>query len=184
MLTAKRGRVDEDLLMKLESASIKIDRELCYDTNPMLQVIYKRYTVANQVISQVADMINDRSWPKELGKPPNQTEIVCLFVAKTTWNKTYAKLLPCAEGYQDMRSWLEDPDTCSDQELWGETKSRYTISDLSDWLNSKDKASKKRKGKEKEKEKEASGSAKEKVKEKPKVVVSESKKSHKKKRVG
>lgn len=164
--------------MRLESAGIRIDCHLCYDTNPMLQVIYKCYTVANQVILQVADIINDRSWAKELGKPPNQTEIVRLFVAKTTWHQTYAKLLPHAEGYEDMCSWLEDSDTCSDQELWGETKSRYTISDLSDWVNSKDKASKKWKGKEKEKE--ASWSAKEKVKEKPKVV-SESKKSHKKK---
>jgi len=70
-----------------------------------------------------------------------------------------------------MHAWLEDSDDCPDHELWGETKSRYTISDLSDWLSSKDNTSKKWKGKEKEKE--ASGSAKEKTK-----VVSESNKSH------
>ena len=52
-------------------------------------------------------------------------------MAKTTWHSSYAKLFPTAEGYEDMLAWLEgESDFKSDLELWGVTKSKYTLAHL------------------------------------------------------
>ena len=72
--------------------------------NPTLQVIYKCWTIANNLISEVEKMVNQGKWPRELRKSPNKTEIIELFVAKTTWHQTYAKLIPCALQYEDMEA--------------------------------------------------------------------------------
>jgi hypothetical protein len=139
-------------------------------------------------------MVNERKWPRELRKPPNRTEVIELFVAKTTWHNTYAKIIPRALQYEDMEAWLkDDSDSPSDLELWGyEPHLRYTTGDLKEWLDSEDKkksmkkpAAKKviatkavQKGKAKESQV-ASGSGSGKGKEKAKESVG-GKKSHKK----
>jgi hypothetical protein len=86
-------------------------------------------------------MVSARKWPRELRKPPNRTEIIELFVAKTTWHHTYAKIIPRALEYEDMEAWLkDDSDSLSALELWGyEPHLRYTTADLKDWLDSEDK---------------------------------------------
>ena len=183
--------MDEELLAKLESAGLEFDHAICFDNNPSLQVIYKRYTVANNLISQVNKMDKDRNWPQELGKSPNNTEIISLFVAKTTWYQTYVKILSRLIGYSDMVAWLvEDPDSKPELELWegvGEGRAQYTIIDLQEWLDLQDKKkstkvkkTKVTKGGEKGQAKEsqvASGSGKGKGKEKAKES---GKKSHRK----
>lgn len=193
--TKRSGRVDEELLAKLESAGFEIDHALCFDKNPTLQVIYKRYTVGNSVMTEVEKMVNARKWPRELGKPPNQAEIIGLFVAKTTWYKSYVKVLGRLDDkkHKDMKAWLqEDPDSKPDVELWegvGIGRSQYTLNDLDNWFDLQDEkksttkpAVAKKKGVEKGKAKEtqvASGSGSGKGKEKAKESVG-GKKSHKK----
>ena len=190
--------VDESLLHKLKAAGLTINDSLCYDTNPTLQVMYQGYAHINEIQAKISDMVAEHQWPAELGKYPNKTELIGLFVANTTWHNSYAKVFPMVEGYEDMLAWLEgDSDRKSDVDFWGTTKSRYTIADLGEWL-------KKQKGKEavkpvmrstvkstkgaKEKEKKqgsASGSGVRKGNQK--AVESEQadskKKSHKKKKV-
>jgi hypothetical protein len=192
--TKRSSRVNEDLLAKLESAGFEIDHAICFDKNPTLQVIYKRYTVANNIMTEVDKMVNARKWPRELGKPPNQAEIIGLFVAKTTWYKSYVKVLNrLDDDHKDMKAWLqEDPDSEPDLELWEGVdvgRSQYTLNDLADWFDLQDKkkstkkpAAAKKKGVEKGKAKEtqvASGSGSGKGKEKAKESVG-GKKSHKK----
>ena len=131
---AKRT-IDENLLRRLKTAGLQINESLCYDTSPGLQVMYQRYIHIHKIQAQVADMIAERKWPADVGKYPNKTEIIGLFVAKTTWHNSYAKLFPTAEGYEDMLAWLEgDPNSKSDLELWGVTKLKYTLVDLEEWL--------------------------------------------------
>ena len=103
---------------------------------PTLQVMYQHYTHVNKIYARVLDMINERTWPKELEKAPNQkTDIVSLFVARTTWHNTYVKILPLVEEYEDMQAWLEEnPDCKSDLQIWGVIKSKYTIGDLTEWF--------------------------------------------------
>jgi hypothetical protein len=195
--TKHSGRVDEELLAKLESAGFEIDHALCYDKNPTLHVIYKRYTVGNNIMNEVEKMVNARKWPRELGKPPNQAEIIRLFVAKTTWYKSYVKVLSrLKDEHKDMKAWLQDdPDNMPDDldELWegvGAGRSQYILGDLEDWLDLQDNKKKpptkptaaKKKRVEKGKAKEtqgASGSGSGKGKEKAKESVG-GKKSHKK----
>ena len=56
---------------------------------------------------------------KGTGKAPNQTEVVSLFVARTTWHNSYVKVFPLVEGYEDMQSWLDGSDDCkSDLQIW------------------------------------------------------------------
>lgn len=181
--TKRSSRVDEDLLAKLELAGFEIDHALCFDKNPTLRVIYKRYTVANNLMTEVEKMVNAREWSRDLGKPPNQTEIISLFVAKTTWYQSYVKVLSrLADDYKDMIAWLkEDSDSKPDLELWegvGIGRSQYTLGDLEDWLDLQEKKKLKptKKGKAKETQV-ASGSGKGKDKAKESVG---GKKSHKK----
>lgn len=191
------GRVDEDLLVKLEAAGFEIDHAICFDKNPTLQVIYQRYVVANNIMTEVEKMVNARKWPRELGKAPNQSEIIGLFVAKTTWYKSYVKVLDRLDDdikdHKDMRAWLrDDPDRKPDLELWEGVdvgRSQHMLGDLDKWLDLHGKKKKKsaaakpaavkKKGVEKEKAKVASGSGSGKGKEKAKESVG-GKKSHKK----
>ena len=127
--------IDETLLNKLRAAGLTINDSLCYDTNPTLQVMYQRYAHINELQAKISDMVAERKWPAEVGKYPNKTELIGLFVAKTTWHTSYAKIFPMAEGYEHMLAWLEgDSDRKSDLDLWGTTKSRYSIADLGEWL--------------------------------------------------
>jgi hypothetical protein len=139
--TKRSTQLDENLLNRLDSAGFTIDRSLFSGVNPTLQVIYKCWIAGNNLMSEVETMVNNREWPRELGKSPNQTEIIGLFIAKTTWHYSYVKLIPHALAYPDMKAWLEeDPDSISDLELWGfAPRGRYTMTQLENWLDEEDK---------------------------------------------
>ena len=133
-----------------------------------------------------------------VGKYPNKTEIIGLFVAKTTWHNSYAKLFPTAEGYEDMLALEGESDCKSDLELWGVTKSKYTLADLGEWLKKQKgkkvvkPATKSAKGAKEKEKRQGSGSGtgigkanQREVKQKEVVPeeVDNKKKSHKKKKV-
>jgi len=97
--------------------------------------MYQCYKLINKIYAKVTDLVTERTWPKELGKALNQTEVVSLFVARTTWHNSYVKVFPLVEGYKDMQSWLDGSDDCkSDLQIWGVVKSKYTVGDLIEWL--------------------------------------------------
>ena len=127
--------VDTKLLGRLKVAGLEVDESLCWNLNPTLQVMYRRYVHANEIYAQVTEMVNEQTWPAKLGKAPNFTDIIRLFVARTTWHNSYKVVFPCAEGYKDMLAWLEEDADCkSDLELWGVVKPRYTLTDLTKWI--------------------------------------------------
>jgi len=133
---SKRVRkYDKVLVAQLQSAGLEVHEFLCLDTKPTLPVMYQRYIHGTRLWGQISDMVNNRTWPKVLGKAPNQTEVVLLFVAKTTWHEIYARVFPLVDGYEDMQAWLEEDDNRkSDLQVWKDIKLKYTIRDLEDWL--------------------------------------------------
>jgi hypothetical protein len=123
------------MVARLRSAGLEVLEFLCLDTNPTLPIMYQRYIHGTQLWGQISDMVNERIWPKALGKAPNHTEVVLLFVAKTTWHEPYARVFPLVDGYEDMQAWLEeDANRKSDLQVWKVIKTKYTIKDLEDWL--------------------------------------------------
>jgi len=103
--------------------------------------MYQRYCSANEIYNKVGKMKDNKTWN---GAVPSQTEIINLFVAKSTWYKQYSNRIPAAERHEDMRAWLaEEPDCVDDEELWGEKKVKYTIVELEKWLDLKDGVKKK-----------------------------------------
>ena len=80
--SGSKRTIDENLLCRLKAAGLTIYVLLCYDTNPTLQVMYQRYTHVHEIQAQVADMVAGRTWPGEVGKYPNKTEIIGLLWQK------------------------------------------------------------------------------------------------------
>lgn len=132
---SKRSGVNDELLRQLKLAGLTVNENLCYVTNPPLSVMYQRFLHVNDLNDRIRDIVADGKWPLGLGKPPNQTEIISLFVSKTTWHDVYAKVFPVAEKFDDMQAWLTgNSDRKSEIEIWGAVKSKYTIGDLKGWI--------------------------------------------------
>ena len=123
-------------LKYLAKNGVEFDLALCQNIDkPTLQVLYQRYCTVNNICHQVDKMRKDRSWK---GTTLTKTQIIVLFVAKTTWHDFYHKQMPSAEKQEDMRAWLtEEKDALSDAELWGDIKDHYTLKDLDNWLKQK-----------------------------------------------
>ena len=195
--SGSKHSIDENLLGRLKAAGLTINESLCYDTNPSVQVMYQCYTHIFEIQGQIADMVAENKWLKQFGKYPNKTEVIGLFVAKTTWHNSYAKVFPMVDGYEDMVAWLEGhADAKSNLDLWGVAKPKYTITDLGEWLKKqKDKkavksVAKSAKGVKEKEKKQGSGSGagkgnqrEVKQKEVDSEQVDNRKKSHKKKKV-
>ena len=80
-------------------------------------------------------MAKDRTWK---GATITKTEVIGLFVAKTTWHASYCIQFPAAEKHNNMRAWLtEAEDAPFDADLWGDTKDHHTLKDLDGWLKKK-----------------------------------------------
>lgn len=80
-------------------------------------------------------MTKDRTWK---GATVTKTEIIELFIAKTTWHSSYRLQMPAAEKHDNMRAWLtETDDVPSDADLWGDTKDYHSLKDLDGWLKEK-----------------------------------------------
>jgi len=186
---SRARKINDALVKSLALHNIDVDLNLCtHSDKPGLHIIYQRYIAANEINKQVSKMRQERSWEgKEI---PSRTDIINLFVAKTTWHVSYATRIPAAEKHEEMHAWLsQEPGCMDDEELWGENKDKYTMADLEKWLDLKNgvkgKVLKKEKakniGKEKEAEKDI-GKGKEKEKEKEKEGTKEGKKRvHRKK---
>jgi len=175
----------------LQKNKIQFDRDLCQNTDkPTLQFLYQRYCAANDIYRQVDQMAKDRTWK---GTTITKTEVIGLFVAKTTWHASYRIQFPAAEKHDNMRAWLtEAEDAPSDADLWGDTKDHHTLKDLDGWLKEKagpkgkavKKVAKRAIGGGKAKATVSQSSGKGKEKEKEKEEEPKAKRSHKKKSTG
>jgi hypothetical protein len=112
---------------------IEFDQKLCQNLiKPTLQVLYQRYCAINDTQRQVDQMNKDRTWK---GPTLTKTEIVNVFVARTTWFNFYHIQFKEAEKKDDMNAWLTEADDApSDADLWGEAKDHYTLTDLDNWV--------------------------------------------------
>ncbi|KAF8805805.1 hypothetical protein BYT27DRAFT_7224681 [Phlegmacium glaucopus] len=87
-------------------------------------------------------------------------DIILLFIGKSTWYDSWIKTFPNVAKYPEMVKWLKsEGDQNSDLEVWGQSQSSYSFSDLITWLGNEgtlvvEEKAKKGKGKEKEKGKE------------------------------
>lgn len=132
----KERQLNPNHLKRLARNQIEFDRDLCQNIEkPTLQILYQRYCAVNDIHRQVDEMIKGRTWK---GPSITKTEVVTLFVAKTTWHNFYRVQMPAAEKQDDMRAWLTEADEGpSDVDLWGEARDHYTLRDLDSWLKEK-----------------------------------------------
>ena len=129
----KERQLNPKHLKYLEKNGVKFDLALCQNIDkPTLQVVYQRYCTVNKICHQVDMMRKDRTWK---GVTLTKTQIIVLFVAKTTWHDFYRVQMPSAEKQENMRAWLaEEKDALSDADLWGDIKDHYNLKDLDNWL--------------------------------------------------
>jgi hypothetical protein len=117
-----------------------------------LQANYTRYLVYLDTTQKLANIKNAGTWPSGL-KTPTSMDIILLFIGKSVWYDSWSKTFPNVIRYPEMVKWLKAEEDCqSDLEVWGNTQSVYTFSDLVVWLENGGtlvKKSKRRKGERK-----------------------------------
>jgi hypothetical protein len=120
----------------LAKNNIDFDIALCQNLKePSLQLLYRRYRVVNDILRQVHQLGEDKTWK---GAKLTKTEIISLFVAKSTWHESYRVQMPAAETQEQMRAWLAgEKDGPSDADIWGDVQDYYSLKDLDSWLEQK-----------------------------------------------
>ncbi|KIJ96298.1 hypothetical protein K443DRAFT_107478, partial [Laccaria amethystina LaAM-08-1] len=121
-------------------------------SNPPLLLAFEKYKHYCQASNTLDTMRSDGSRPDNCHKP-TATELIEIFVAKSTWYSAYRKAFSeVARNYPDMQAYLDGEDSCpSDQEIWGYNQPEgYSLTDLNKWLAEKKEV---KRGKDKGKEK-------------------------------
>jgi hypothetical protein len=124
-------------------------RDPSVKTDAPLRLSYKRYQACLKALSVSEKLTSDGAWNI---RRPTETEIVELFVGKTTWHNKLKKYFSKLPKYPAMLEWMkEGEEALPDVEIWGEEKSSYSWLDLQKWMDAKDKEVKaKGKGKAKQ----------------------------------
>lgn len=127
-----------------------------------LQNLFKRYLACIEAIAQTKSV----AWTGT-GNKPNQNDVTTIFIKKTQWYNWRTGFQKILSNYPDMRAWLEETDKKKIEkdalEVWGVQKARYSLADLTEWVEHggaflEDEKEKKEKEKEKtRKKKKASG---------------------------
>jgi hypothetical protein len=61
--------------------------------------------------------------------------LIEVFIARSTWFKSYGRFFPQVKNYPDLLLWLEeDPEALSDVEVWGYEQATYVFKDLEEFL--------------------------------------------------
>jgi hypothetical protein len=133
---AKEHVLNPKHLKCLAKNNIDFDIALCQNIQkPPLQLLYRWYCVVNNIIRQVHKLRGDKTWK---GAKITKTEIISLFVAKSTWHESYRMQMPAAETQEQMRAWLTgEKDGPSDADIWGDVQDYYSLKDLDGWLEQK-----------------------------------------------
>ena len=117
---------------------LEIPKSLTQRDNVSLSFAWSKYKAHNAAEHLLKKIVAEGQWPSAY---PNlsQTQLIEVFIAKSSWHATYKPVFSRVSSYQEMVDWLENADDCmEDSELWGEKKSNYTFVDLTNWLNAKD----------------------------------------------
>ena len=98
-----------------------------------LRVAYQKYCAYLMACQTLDQMTANKSW---IGKKPNKTELVEIFVSKSFFHSHYKRLFSKVVEYPDMVEWLEcKGEQGSDVEVWGVEKGIYGYKDLEIWLD-------------------------------------------------
>jgi len=133
---AKERVLNPKHLKCLAKNNIDFDIALCQNIKePSLQLLYRRYCVVNDIFHQVHKLSENKTWN---GAKLTKTEIISLFVAKSTWHESYRMQMPATETQEQMRAWLAgEKDGPSDADIWGDVQDYYSLKDLDSWLERK-----------------------------------------------
>ncbi|KAM6504365.1 hypothetical protein JOM56_001308, partial [Amanita muscaria] len=98
--------------------------------NAGLRVYYHKYKACLQAQELLTQKIKQGSWPAGV-KKPTQTEIIELFVSKSSWHKYLTKAFHDISHYPVLKSWLEEEvGAPTDAEVWGVTLATYGFAEL------------------------------------------------------
>ncbi|TFK36080.1 hypothetical protein BDQ12DRAFT_725381 [Crucibulum laeve] len=119
-------------------------RTICQDIS--LTEAYQKYKHYHLAIAELSKQVKAGNWPAAY-KAATHTDVVELFVSKTSWYDYYKPNFPKVSKFPLMEEWLEnEEDRPDDEDVWGFKKTTYTFVDLAQWL---DINGKKTKGKKK-----------------------------------
>ena len=149
------GSIQETIATTLEIPVHLTDR-----TNHDLHMSYAKYLAFLEATKTLSKMTTEDAWPH--GKLTND-DIIEVFVSKSAYFRSYAKIFPLVKQYPAMQKWLQNEDGAPLVfEVWGNMKQNFENLKvvLDNFVNASAKKDKKGKGKSHEKvsAKSASGS--------------------------
>ena len=101
-----------------------------------IRFCWGRYLEIVQSIEYARGMFEAGNWPVDL---PSFSEllVVEVFISKSAWHKYKGQFSLVKQHYPDMISWLNNEltDEEEDREVWGESRSKYTLEDLKEFLD-------------------------------------------------
>jgi hypothetical protein len=137
--------VSQDIVKTLQIAPHLMDR--ASGLSSLLRA-YEQWKAYYEADAAITALVNDGTWAQ---KPPGAT-IIEIFVAKSTWYKSYVPAFSSVGNYPELLKWLnQDQDALSGAELFGVEKPLYTFSDIMDfYARAKVKKEKRKAGPEKD----------------------------------
>ena len=118
---------------------LKIDTNLTWmaDT-PTIFVIYQHYLESLRTLSFLATGV----WPSGT-RSPTKEDVHRIFVGHTQYSK-WQKIFFRLQSYPELKAWInQDEDAPPTEEIWGTNiKPKYSLDDIKDWMDNKDKKGK------------------------------------------
>jgi len=98
--------------------------------NAGLKLNYAKYKACLQAQETLTQKIKQGTWPAGI-KKPTSTDIITLFVSKTSWHSFMTPAFHDISHYPLLKEWLEDENGGpSDADVWGTEQSSYSFPDL------------------------------------------------------
>ncbi|KIL55550.1 hypothetical protein M378DRAFT_90762 [Amanita muscaria Koide BX008] len=120
-----------DISKKELIALLNIPEQLTVATkNADVRLSYAKYKACLNAQETLGLKIKDGTWPSSV-KKPTITQIIEIFVSKTSWHKYMTKAFHDISHHAGLKAWLEDEaGGPTDIVVWGKNQATYTISDL------------------------------------------------------
>jgi hypothetical protein len=133
--------IPKEELMEL----LNIGSHFANRSDKSLAFAYLKYKSYNLAIQELNQLVSSGDYPATY-RHATATEVVEIFISKTTWHSSYIPCFSKLANYPLMVEWLEkeDGDEPTDEDVWGYKKSSYSFVDLKAWLELKDKKGKKK----------------------------------------
>lgn len=111
-----------------------------------IRFCWGRYKEISRAIDVARNISDGGNWPIDLPKF-NELLIVEVFIGKTAWHRYKNQFTLVKQYYPEMIEWLDQEVTGEgeDEETWGESRSKYTLEDLKEFLDMGGKLKKTRK---------------------------------------